>query len=64
MKLTHWVLVLTAVALVGADIYWATNGISGDTISEVILRFSLQHPAIPFSAGFLFGHLMWPQRLP
>lgn len=63
MKATHWVLIFTAVALVGIDIHWASNRTPGDTISEVILMFAQKHLAIPFALGFLCGHLIWGQKI-
>lgn len=61
MKLTHWVLIATAVGLIGLDIYWAADGVPGDTISEVILKYARKYQVIAFLFGVLMGHLLWPQ---
>lgn len=62
MKPTHILLLATAVILIGVDIYWASNRVPGDTISEVILAYARMHPVIPFAFGVLMGHLLWPQQ--
>lgn len=61
MKPTHWVLIAVSMALIGVDIYWATNSEGGDTISEVILKYSRKYQVIAFLLGALMGHLLWPQ---
>ena len=33
------------------------------TFSRVIVHWAERNPAIAFAAGFLCGHLFWPQRL-
>lgn len=57
MKLTHWVIIATVVALVGFDIAAAVTELP--TISEVIWANVGKHPVIPFAAGMLCGHLFW-----
>lgn len=61
LKLTHWVLIAVSAALIGIDIYWATNAERGDTISEVILKYARKYQVIAFLFGVLMGHLLWPQ---
>lgn len=61
MKITHWVLIAVSSFLIIADIYWATDGVEGDTISEVILKYARKYTVIPFLFGVLMGHLLWPQ---
>lgn len=61
-RLTIAILVMTAVVLIVWDIYVAVNGVSGDTISEVVLSFAQKHPVIPFVFGVVMGHLFWPQH--
>lgn len=58
---TAWVIICTAAFLIAYDFYaFRTRG-KGDTISEVILSYSLRHPVIPFIFGVLMGHFFWPQ---
>lgn len=61
-KITIVLLLLCAAGLIGWDIYAAANSIKGDTISEVLLSSSINHPILPFAFGIIFGHLFWPQR--
>lgn len=61
MKITHWVLIAVSSGLIIADIFWATNDVEGDTISEVILKYARKYTVIPFLFGVLMGHLLWPQ---
>ena len=61
-KATSLVLGATAILLIGWDIYVAGNRMPGDTISELLLDFSIKHPIIPFILGVLVGHLFWPQK--
>jgi hypothetical protein len=62
------ILIATALALIGWDIYVAVvesgqgnDPAAGGTISEVILGFARSHPVVPFSFGVLMGHFFWPQ---
>jgi hypothetical protein len=66
---TIGILVAIVLALVGWDVYVAVaergsgnDPSSGGTISEVVLGFAGEHPAIPFALGVVCGHLLWPQR--
>lgn len=54
-----WLLVASVVGLVTYEIYAAVSDRSGDTISELIWRFTLNHPLIPFLFGVLMGHFFW-----
>lgn len=59
---TMWVIGVVVAALILWDVYAAffTAG-AGDTISEVVLGWARAHPVVPFLAGVLAGHLLWPQ---
>lgn len=59
--ITRRILVGTIFLLSAYDIAAYLYGGPGSTISEVILDAARQHPALPFAAGFLCGHLFWPQ---
>lgn len=50
------VAVWDAVALFAAD--------PSATISSIVIGWSRDFPSIPFFAGFLFGHLFFPSRMP
>lgn len=64
MSATKWFLILSTLAVVGIDIYWAVNQAKGDTISEVIQRFSNKYWIIAVGAAFLGGHLFWGRFTP
>lgn len=59
------VMAVTAVVLIGWDIYAAANDVEGDTISELTLWFTARYEgakvAIVWAVGLLCGHLFWPQ---
>lgn len=59
------VMAVCAVTLIVWDILVASNRVSGDTISEVVLAFVRQYPiagfALFFTLGVVVGHLLWPQ---
>jgi hypothetical protein len=60
MLITSIVAIAVTLALIGVDIYWAADGIKGNTISEVI-RFSAERfKLIPFAWGILGGHFFHP----
>lgn len=61
MNKASWILIAITVSVVIFDVFFATDLKKGNTFSEVILRFSMDHPVIPFAFGVLSGHLMWPQ---
>lgn len=53
------------VAIIVFDTVVATNGIAGDTISEVTLGWAQKRPISVFCVGMglgiVLGHLFWPQ---
>lgn len=61
MKPVHIALIVASAGLIVSDIFWAVDGIPGNTISEVMLKYALMHPLIPFAFGVLCGHLFWFQ---
>jgi hypothetical protein len=50
------------------DTIMATNKVSGDTISEITIRWAYGHPiavlCFGLALGVLLGHLFWAQALP
>lgn len=58
-KLFIWAV---AVIVIAVDIYWASNSVAGDTISEVTLAYSWKYQTIPVAYGILTGHLFWPHH--
>ena len=60
-KRTAWVIAVVTAGLVAWDYYALGTGQPGGTISEVMLTGAIHHPAIPFLAGVLCGHLFVPQ---
>jgi hypothetical protein len=63
-KVTVILIFAAIIVLVGWDIYAAANAHKGDTISEIVFAASLKRPMIPFTVGFICGHLFWPQSKP
>lgn len=64
-KVTKALLIAGAAALIVWDVYVVGQPASdADTISAVMLAWARAHPAIPFAIGFVFGHLLWPQKQP
>jgi hypothetical protein len=51
-------------ALVGFDIWLASNGVPKDTYSQVIHRWALLTPLIPYAWGVLAGHFFWSRSIP
>lgn len=45
------------VAIIGYDIYLYSDGISGNSISQVIIAAAEKSPLVPWFVGFLFGAL-------
>jgi len=60
-KLFIWIAFGVIVVL---DLYWASNGVAGDTISEVTKAYSWQWQTIPVAYGVLTGHLFWGHHGP
>lgn len=63
-RVTVALLIAATAALIGWDIYVASNGVRGDTISEIILATSRQIWTLPLALGIVVGHLMWPTTTP
>lgn len=57
---TVWVLIVTALALIGWDVFAALST-TQPTISALILHYAHRFMLIPFSLGVLGGHFFWPQ---
>lgn len=49
--------------LIGLDIWFAADNISGNTWSEIIRKLSLTTSIIPFALGVLSGHFLWEPAL-
>jgi hypothetical protein len=56
---TEVVMLLGVVLWVGWDVYAATRGQEGVTISAVTWATIRGNPWIPFLVGFVCGHLFW-----
>ena len=57
---TSAIIIATIVGIIAYDIWVVIEPTPGDTISEVILGFSMRHPFASFASGVLCGHLFWP----
>lgn len=55
------VIAFVAVLLAVFDYFAFKNPAAGDTLSEVLLLWSMRHPVVPFLFGVISGHLFWPQ---
>lgn len=60
--MTTCIILALSFSLAAWDLFMLANDSSGDTISEVVWDASKSWPMIPFSAGFLAGHLFWNRR--
>lgn len=58
-KLTGIIIGSVTIFLIIYDVFARFLGGSTATISEVLLRASLDNPAVAFGAGFLCGHLFF-----
>ena len=59
--MTTAILVTVIVMLALYDLFIAIRRGYTATISYVILQASLKYPIIPFTAGVITGHILWPQ---
>lgn len=63
MTTKYWIALGVFLAFVGVgvwDLVLATDGLRGNTLSELLYGFSREHPIVPFALGILCGHLLWP----
>jgi len=60
-KITKILLVVVAVTLIVYDFFPFFNPDRGDTISEVILYYSLHLFSLPLAFGVLCGHFFFPR---
>jgi hypothetical protein len=56
MTRTILAMVIITAGILLWDLCLGLNRKDGDTISEVVRRYSHQYPLIPFVIGFLIGH--------
>lgn len=65
-KLTIGFMILVGVVIAIYDIWVYSEPTPGDTISEVLLGWSMTFHTVALviglAIGFLLGHLFWPQR--
>ena len=50
-----------AAAVIGWDVWLFLEPPEENTVSEVLLTFSQDHPVVVLIAGILAGHIFWPQ---
>lgn len=58
-SITGIVIAGSTISLIVYDVFARFLGGAPATISEVLLRASLENPAVAFGAGFLCGHLFF-----
>jgi hypothetical protein len=63
-SLSRWVIIVATATLLGYDVVIAVVAGAQATLSRIILTAAAANPAIAFAAGFLCGHLFWPQPPP
>ena len=56
MTRTTIAMLIITVVILAWDLCLAMNRKEGDTISEVVRKYSQRFPMIPFIIGFLVGH--------
>jgi hypothetical protein len=59
MTYEHYALICIGAALIGWDIWLAVDDKPGNTISEIIRRYSRKYLFIPVAIGVLIGHWFW-----
>lgn len=59
--ITKLVMVIVGIGLIAYDVIPFLNPKRGDTISEVLLYYSLRSVTIPFACGVLSGHFFFPR---
>lgn len=59
--MTLAVVASVAVALIGYDVFIAVKVGQQATISKQLYQFSRDYPVVPFTVGFIFGHIFWVQ---
>jgi len=59
-KITIGGILVSALALLGLEMWTLTNHHKEDTISEVVQSAAHHWIFIPFLVGFLMGHWFWP----
>jgi hypothetical protein len=61
-KITGIILLSIGAVLLIWEAYVLIEKDHSATFSWVILEFTRNHPAVIFGAGFIAGHLIWPQK--
>lgn len=53
---TELIIIVVTVLILLWDLYLYRDKIEGNTISQVIIKYSYKYPMIPFVVGVLIGH--------
>ena len=61
-RVTKILLIVTAVIWIIYDLFPFADPARGDTISEVIMQWSLHVFSLPYAFGVLIGHFLWPRE--
>ncbi len=61
-QVTRWLLLGLGTTVLGYDVFAYLRGQEGDTISEVIWRYSANFLILPLMAGFLTAHFWWTKK--
>lgn len=59
-RLTLFVILIATLLLAGYDLFIFMTLGNDATISIVMKQLCEQYPVIPFVAGFICGHIFWP----
>ena len=57
-------LIIMVIASYDIFVLTAPDGGTESSISHVLLSWSYRHPVLPFSFGFIMGHLFWRIKPP
>jgi hypothetical protein len=60
-SLTAGLLMIAFVGLLAYDLYLIVTRQQDATISAVVYDAACRHPIIPFLAGLVIAHILWPQ---
>ena len=61
-KITMIFVPAVILAILGYDVFAYMNGGQQSTVSNVVIEWSHQYPAMTFFIGFVMGHLFWQMR--
>lgn len=53
---TELIIIVVTILILAYDLYLYNDKVAGNSISQVVIKWSYKYPLIPFVIGFLIGH--------